>query len=104
MLGFLVYSVFFLMTDLAVKAFLDSPYNQVSDIKMYYFFANISQFSLIVISVLFLLSIVIRNFWCRYLCPYGALLGISSLLVLQRLKETRLAVSTADYAIKPVLL
>ena len=24
---------------------------------------------------LLVLSILIRNFWCRYLCPYGALLG-----------------------------
>jgi polyferredoxin len=76
MLGFLLYSVLFLMTDLAVKAFLDSPYNLVSDVKMYYFFVNISRTSLIVISVLFILSIFIRNFWCRYLCPYGALLGV----------------------------
>ncbi len=80
MLAFLVYSVLFLMSDLAVKAFLDSPYNAVSDIKMYYFFADISRTSLIVIGVLFILSIFIRNFWCRFLCPYGALLGITSLL------------------------
>ncbi|MCL6494871.1 MAG: 4Fe-4S binding protein [Ignavibacterium sp.] len=80
MLGFLVYSVIFLMTPLAIKYFLDSPYNIVADIKMYYFFANISQTSLIVISILFVLSIFIRNFWCRFLCPYGALLGIFSLL------------------------
>lgn len=80
LLGFLVYSVLFLMTDLAIEAFLDSPYNIVADVKMYYFFANISQTSLIVISVLFVLSIFIRNFWCRFLCPYGALLGIFSLL------------------------
>jgi polyferredoxin len=80
MLGFLVYSVIFLMTPIAVKYFLDSPYNIVADIKMYYFFANISRTSLIVISVLFVLSIFIRNFWCRFLCPYGALLGIFSLL------------------------
>lgn len=80
MLGFLVYSVIFLMTPLAVKFFLDSPYNIVADVKMYYFFANISRTALIVISVLFILSIFIRNFWCRFLCPYGALLGIFSLL------------------------
>lgn len=80
MLGFLLYSILFLMTDLAVKAFLDSPYNLVSDVKMYYFFADISRTSLIVISVLFILSIVIRNFWCRYLCPYGALLGFLNFL------------------------
>lgn len=80
MLGFLVYSVIFLMTPMAIKYFLDSPYNIVADIKMYYFFAKISQTSLIVISILFILSIFIRNFWCRFLCPYGALLGIFSLL------------------------
>lgn len=79
MLGFLIYSVIFLMTPIAVKYFLDSPYNIVADIKMYYFFANISRTALIVISVLFILSIFIRNFWCRFLCPYGALLGIFSL-------------------------
>jgi polyferredoxin len=25
-------------------------------------------------------SIVVKNFWCRYLCPYGALLGFLSIL------------------------
>lgn len=80
LLGFLAYSVIFLMSNLALKSFLDSPYNLVSDVKMYAFFANISQTALIVLGVLFVLSIVIRNFWCRFLCPYGALLGIFSLL------------------------
>ncbi len=78
LLGFLLYAVFFMMKEVAVRAFLDSSYNLVADVKMYYFFAKISQFSLIVLSALFFLSIVIRNFWCRYLCPYGALLGIIS--------------------------
>lgn len=80
LLGFLFYSVFFLMSVPAVQAFLDSPYNLVSDVKMYYFFVEISRFSLIVIGILFLLSIVLRGFWCRYLCPYGALLGVTTLL------------------------
>ncbi|MFO7447330.1 MAG: 4Fe-4S binding protein [Ignavibacteriaceae bacterium] len=87
MLGFLFYSVFFLMTELALKAFLDSPYNLVADVKMYYFFADISRTSLIVISVLFILSIFVRNFWCRFLCPYGALLGIASLLSPHKIKR-----------------
>ena len=87
MLGFLFYSVFFLMSTLAVKSFLDSPYNLVSDIKMYYFFADISGFSLIVITFLFLLSIPVRNFWCRYLCPYGALLGILNFLSPTKIKR-----------------
>jgi polyferredoxin len=54
---------------------------------MYYFFADISRFSLIVIAVLFLLSVFIRNFWCRYLCPYGALLGIISFLSPHKIKR-----------------
>jgi polyferredoxin len=27
-----------------------------------------------------ILSMVVQNFWCRYLCPYGALLGLMSIL------------------------
>ena len=87
LLGFLFFSVFFLMSVTAIQAFLDSPYNLVSDIKMYYFFADISRFSLIVIGALFLFSILLRGFWCRYLCPYGALLGIASLLSPNKIKR-----------------
>ena len=87
LLGFLFYSVFVLMSTVAIKSFLDSPYNLVSDIKMFYFFADISRTSLIVIALLFFLSIPIRNFWCRYLCPYGALLGITSLLSPHKIKR-----------------
>jgi polyferredoxin len=54
---------------------------------MYYFFADISRFSLIVIAVLFLVSISLRNFWCRYLCPYGALLGLASFLSPNKIKR-----------------
>ncbi len=87
LLGFLFYSVFVLMSTVAIKSFLNSPYNLVSDIKMFYFFADISRTSLIVLSILFLLSIPIRNFWCRYLCPYGALLGITSILSPNKIKR-----------------
>ncbi|MBU0561458.1 MAG: 4Fe-4S binding protein [Bacteroidetes bacterium] len=80
LLAFFVYAIFFAMSELALKSFLDSSYNVISDVKMYYFFAEISQFALTVILVLFVFSIFARNFWCRYLCPYGALLGIFSIL------------------------
>ena len=87
LLGFFVYSIFFTMTELALKYFLDSSYNVIADVKMYYFFADISHFWLIVIASLFVLSIFFRNFWCRYLCPYGALLGIVSLLSPTKIKR-----------------
>jgi polyferredoxin len=79
LLAFFLHSIFIAMSVMAIKVFLDSDYNKVADIKMYYFFAEISKFSFIVIAVLFFLSIIFRGFWCRYLCPYGALLGIASI-------------------------
>lgn len=87
LLFFFVYSIFFTMDAVALKLFLDSPYNQLADVKMYYFFADISRFSITVIAILSLASIVIKNFWCRYLCPYGALLGIVSFLSPLRIKR-----------------
>ena len=87
LLGFLFYSVFVLMSVTAIRAFLNSPYNQVADLKMYFFFADISRTALIVLGVLFLLSIFVRNFWCRFLCPYGALLGIVSFLSPNKIKR-----------------
>lgn len=87
LLGFFVWAIFFAMNTAALKAFLDSPYNLVSDVKMYYFFVDISQFALIVILALVVLSIVVRGFWCRYLCPYGALLGVLSLVSFQKIKR-----------------
>jgi polyferredoxin len=60
----------------AMAAFINSPYNKVADVKMYLFFATISTFALWIIIVFMLLSTVVKNFWCRFLCPYGALLGI----------------------------
>jgi polyferredoxin len=60
----------------AMAAFIDSPYNKIADVKMFLFFANISTFALWTIIVFMMLSVVVKNFWCRFLCPYGALLGI----------------------------
>ncbi len=71
----------------SLKTFIESPYNKMADVKMYLFFANISSFALWTIIILVFLSVVVKNFWCRYLCPYGALLGAMS--VFSPLKITR---------------
>jgi polyferredoxin len=78
----------------ALKAFIYSPYNKVADIKMYLFFANISAFAFWTIALLVVGSVVIQNFWCRYLCPYGALLG--ALGWLSPFKVTRNAATCID--------
>ncbi|MCD6596052.1 MAG: 4Fe-4S binding protein [Bacteroidales bacterium] len=70
-----------------LKNFLYGPYNRIADVKMLMFFVHISAFGLTVILVLALLSVFIKNFWCRYLCPYGAFLGFLSLF--SPLKVTR---------------
>jgi polyferredoxin len=77
-----------------LKMFIYSPYNKVADIKMYLFFAEIGTFALWTIIVLMLFSVVVKNFWCRYLCPYGALLGAASWL--SPLKITRNASTCID--------
>jgi Pyruvate/2-oxoacid:ferredoxin oxidoreductase delta subunit len=44
------------------------------------FFTDMSTLSMWVVGGLVVLSVVYKNFWCRYLCPYGALLGLLSRL------------------------
>lgn len=94
LLFFFVWAVFVQMTPRAIELFLNSPYNKVADIKMMLFFADISPFALKVLVGLVALSFVIPYFWCRYLCPYGALLGVLSLA--SPLKVTRTAKSCID--------
>jgi NAD-dependent dihydropyrimidine dehydrogenase PreA subunit len=94
LLAFFVHAVFFQMDAGAVADFLDSPYSRVADVKMLYFFENLSPFALKVLLGLAVLSLAIPYFWCRYLCPYGALLGALSLL--SPLKVTRHPPSCID--------
>ena len=75
LLFFFIWAIMIKMNARDLDYFIYSPYNMVADIKMLYFFKNISAFAFGVLLTLFVLSILIRNFWCRYLCPYGALLG-----------------------------
>ena len=94
LLAFFVYAIFFQMTPGDIAAFLHSPYNKVADVKMMYFFAHITSFALKVMAGLVVASIAIPYFWCRYLCPYGALLGFMSLA--SPLKITRIAPNCID--------
>jgi Fe-S-cluster-containing hydrogenase component 2 len=94
LLLFFAWAIFVTMTGTDVADFLDSPYNRVADVKMLYFFERLSPFALKVILGLGIASVVIPYLWCRYLCPYGALLGFVSLF--SPLKVTRDAASCID--------
>ncbi|MDF7800099.1 4Fe-4S binding protein [Pontiellaceae bacterium B1224] len=80
LLGFFGWIILLKMPAPALKAFIYSPYNQIADLKMLVFFLYPSTTTIVVLSVLVLLALLIRNAWCRYLCPYGALLGMTSWL------------------------
>ena len=80
LLGFFVYVIFFGMSLASVQAFIYSPYNAISDYRMLQLFSPPSLTTITVLSVLMGLTLLFKNFWCKYLCPYGALLGLCSLL------------------------
>jgi len=63
-----------------IRAFLGGSYGLVADVKMLNFFRHMGQGTAIFLVVLAGLSLVVKNAWCRYLCPYGALMGLAALL------------------------
>lgn len=87
---FFLWAVFMQMDVFSLEKFIYSPYNRIADIKMLKFFTDISATSFWVITGLVLLSVIIRDFWCRYLCPYGALLGALSFLSLFKVRRNQL--------------
>lgn len=76
---FFLYVIVIQMPPFAILLFLEGDYYKIADVKMLYFFTRMTQATLITLIVLFVLSTLYKNFWCRYLCPYGALLGLLSL-------------------------
>jgi polyferredoxin len=86
LLGFFVWAVSS-MSASAIAAFMRSPYGMVADVKMLNFFRFMGTAGLIVLGVLVVASVLVQNFWCRYLCPYGALLGIASLFSPLRIRR-----------------
>jgi polyferredoxin len=77
LLGLFLYAVIS-MPVLAIRAFLAGPYGLIDDVKMLNFFRFLSTTGASVLAILVAASIFVQNFWCRYLCPYGALLGAVS--------------------------
>lgn len=75
LLAFFLWAVF-TMSGPALAAFIGSDYNQVADVKMLWFFTRMGLTAAIVLTVLAAASLVVNGAWCRYLCPYGALLGL----------------------------
>lgn len=79
LLGFFLWAILG-MSPAELGAFINSPYNRVADVKMYIFFERIGVTAVIVLAALAAASVLVNGAWCRYLCPYGALLGLASRL------------------------
>lgn len=86
LMGFFLYSIL-TMGEVGLRFFLDSPYNRVADVKMGLFFARIGVVGATVLAALAVGSLFVQGFWCRYLCPYGALLGLFSWMSPLRVKR-----------------
>jgi polyferredoxin len=77
---FFLYSVAFAMSSGAMESFIQSDYHRIADVRLLDFFLHLSPLALGVILTLLLLSLPLKNPFCRYLCPYGALLGLVAML------------------------
>jgi polyferredoxin len=71
----------------AIRAFLASPYGLVADVKMLNFFRHMGTTAAVVVGLLVAASVLVQNFWCRYLCPYGALHGLVAWLSPVRIRR-----------------
>lgn len=80
LLAFFTYFIFWAMSPDQVSSFIASDYNKIADVRLLDFFLQLSGWPLLFIIVTLILSLPLRNPFCRFLCPYGALLGLVSLL------------------------
>jgi polyferredoxin len=86
LLGLFLYAVFSMPAP-AIRAFMEGPYGVIADVKMLNFFRHLSVMAAVILGLLIVLSVFIQNFWCRYLCPYGALMGLAALASPARIRR-----------------
>ncbi|MCS6120789.1 4Fe-4S binding protein [Shewanella baltica] len=62
----------------SIPNYLEGNYHKIADLKMALFFLTPSIITLLVFALILALAAWRRQGFCRYLCPYGAILGILS--------------------------
>ena len=87
LLGFFAFVIFYRIDIAGLQAFLESPFNQTADVRLLQFFLHPSTTALVILVSLVVLSVFIRLFWCRYLCPYGALTALVGLVSPTRIRR-----------------
>lgn len=76
LLAAMINLVFLGMPGMMVMRYLNGAYHQAADMKMWVMFSSPSALTLVGIVSIVALAAVRRNGFCRYLCPYGALMAI----------------------------
>ncbi|HVL69829.1 MAG TPA: 4Fe-4S binding protein [Vicinamibacterales bacterium] len=71
----------------AIREFLSTPYGLIADVKMLDFFRLMGRATAITLIVLLVGSVFVKNFWCRLMCPYGALMGLAGWLGPARIRR-----------------
>ncbi len=84
--------IFFLALILPMSAddaamFLFSPYWAIADVKLLDFWLKPGNLTVIVTMILIFGTLLVKNLWCRFVCPYGALIGILSLASPARIEK-----------------
>jgi polyferredoxin len=86
LLGLFLYAVGSMSVS-GIRSFLESPYGLMEDVHMLNFFRFLGVTGGLVMALLIFASVFVQNFWCRYFCPYGALLGLVSMLSPLRIRR-----------------
>ena len=78
LLGLFLFLIGIAMPTSMMALFFIADYYKIVDVRMLKFFTEMTTLTMWVLIALGVLSLLYKNFWCRYLCPYGALLGLLS--------------------------
>ncbi len=78
LLGLFLFLIGIAMPTNMMALFFIADYYKTVDVRMMKFFTEMTTLTMWVLIALGILSLLYKNFWCRYLCPYGALAGLLS--------------------------
>ncbi|KPZ70354.1 MULTISPECIES: 4Fe-4S binding protein [Shewanella] len=78
----------FTMPLASIPHYLDGYYHKVADLKMALFFLKPTIISLICFSIILGIAAWKKQGFCRYICPYGAFLGLLSFLSPFKIRRT----------------
>lgn len=76
LLGLFLFLIGIAMPPNMMALFFIADYYKIVDVRMLKFFTEMTLLTMWVLIAFGALSLLYKNFWCRYLCPYGALLGL----------------------------